>query len=400
MRKILIAILAITLTFLFYCGKTETSKPGVDGVKTEIIDGIKHVYNTATPLKGVIRLEMEKRLEIDSQSVKPVDGSDKPALFLRFKKDNLGNTYIYDYQAFNVYKFSKDGTFLCRFLRQGEGPGEFKYDPEIVFAENNTLWLQQGLKIAKFDGDGKFLEEKKLPKAYRLLEFVDENRFIGVFSRYKEGVGSRDEARIRVSGLLGTDGTILKTFLEVPKIGLTILPGKPPVRFYHPIITPDILHAYSHEQQLIYITFSKKYEISVKDLQGKTRMVIHRDYNMRPMKEEEKKDILGIFRQWPEVVRARLRGNLPESICIFRFIKALPNGYIGCLRYVPGQEDTQLDIFNKDGIFVYTLQPSAGVSNLIKLAFLGNGKVATIENIDERDIYVEYKIKNHPNLFE
>ena len=62
----------------------------------------------------------------------------------------------------------------------------------------------------------------------------------------------------------------------------------------------------------------------------------------------------------------------------------------------------ELDIFDKDGQFVYTVKPSNDIPDLKSCIFFKNrvGSVRS-EGIDteNRDVYREFRIKNLPEIF-
>lgn len=395
MIKVRAMLLIFCLFFLFSCGKEESKKTSV--IQTKIIDGIKNVYNPSQPLQGVVKAEVEKIFQIDPASVDTK--SKNPANFFRFQKDKEGNIYIFDRKNFKIYRFSKNGKYTASFLEKGQGPGEFQYEPSILFSGDH-IWLQGVRKIAKFDTNGKFIEERKLNRIYRQLQIVDEKKFIAVFTVYENGKQTNEKNRNRVSALIGEGGNILYPFLKVKNMGITVFKKETTVKFYHPLVTPDILHAYSQEKELAYIVLSNEYKIYVKTLTGDTKLVIHRDYQQKKLDKNDQKEVLEVFQYWPEPIKSQLKGYLPQAICIFRFIKALPNGYIGLVRYKDVNEVTELDIFDPEGRFIYTVQSSEEITNFIKVSFSKNKRVGTLKRIDDKDVYVEYRVKNLLELFE
>jgi hypothetical protein len=391
MKRANLIFLILILVFVIHCGKGKED----NGIETKTVDGVKHVYNSAVPLKGVIKLDLEKVFEIDSRGVDP----ERPAVFLRYYKNRDGEIYIFDDNAFKIYKFSAKGELLTTFLKKGEGPGEFLNDPEILLVDND-IWLFLKRKIAKFDSNGTFIEEKKLTRDYRHLNVIDNDRFIGVYSTYGGEEGEAARTGGRESVLIGKNHEIITSFMHAQNAGYTVLPGEPEVKFYHPMLSPDILQAYSHEKQLVYLVLSTEYQVTVKNLTGNTQMVIHREYQQPTLANEQKEGIMGLFRRWPDAVKVRLKANFPKSLSIFRFITPLPNGFLGLLRYEIEKRSTALDVFDNQGRFIYTIEPSGEISNLIKITFFKNGRAAAIVDKDGRDIYVEYKVKNLPELFQ
>lgn len=64
-KNVSVLFLVLSLIY-FYCGK-KSETPGT--LKSEVIGGVKNVYNTSTPLKGSITFEVEKLFEIDSTKI-------------------------------------------------------------------------------------------------------------------------------------------------------------------------------------------------------------------------------------------------------------------------------------------------------------------------------------------
>ena len=88
MRKKAIFLLIIIALFNCNCDRSEESP----SIKTELIDGIKHVFNTVEPVKGEISLDVAEVLRIDPFKIDRED----PPLFQTAVKDDTGNLYLAD----------------------------------------------------------------------------------------------------------------------------------------------------------------------------------------------------------------------------------------------------------------------------------------------------------------
>ena len=102
-KNVSVLFLVLSLIFLYCCKKSETPVK----VKSEVIDGVKHVYNTSTPLKGSITFEVEKVFEIDSSKI----NSKNFAHFQEGDHDNESNLYLLDRFNVKIYKFSNPNFF-------------------------------------------------------------------------------------------------------------------------------------------------------------------------------------------------------------------------------------------------------------------------------------------------
>ena len=77
-------------------------------------------------------------------------------------------------------------------------------------------------------------------------------------------------------------------------------------------------------------------------------------------------------------------------------IKALPNGYMAVSR-ITGPDETEVDVFDPDGKYVYILKTEQDVS-LDKAEYYDFG-FGELEERDDLYVYVEYRIKNLPEIF-
>ena len=116
-KKSMLLLIIIIAMFNVNCERAERSP----FVKTELIDGIKYIYNDAKPVKGEISLDVVEILRIDPFEI----DKDDPPLFQMAVKDDTGNLYLADWRNVKVYKFDSSGKLVTQFLRKGQGPGEF-----------------------------------------------------------------------------------------------------------------------------------------------------------------------------------------------------------------------------------------------------------------------------------
>lgn len=393
-KNVNVLFLVLSFIFLYCCKKIET--PGK--VKSEVIDGVKHVYNNSTPLKGTITLEVEKVFEIDSAKI---NNSESFAHFQEGDHDSEGNLYLLDRFDVKIYKFSHGGKLLKSFLGKGEGPGELLHVAFIQVLDNNVRALLTR-QFARFDLEGNFLEQKKFKKSYLYMDFIDENKFIGNFDRFKDEEKSEASEKTRVAAIIDTDEKVVTPLLEDKNAGFArIQVGNSIVIYANPELTPVILHSYDSAAGNVYLCVNNEYKIIVKNLKGETLMVIHREHQNIKITPEIAKDIMEGYRHWRPERRQILEKNLPGTFTAARLIKALPNGFFAVYRNV-GAQKSELDIFDKDGLFVYTVKPSEDIPDL-KLCIFFKNRVGSISSegidVDKRDVYKEFRIINLPEIF-
>ncbi len=412
MKKIIV-ILASVLIFIFSCKKNERK---VEGIRTEILNSVSHVYNPSKPLKGVIALEVEKTIQIDSQDI----DSDNVFFFHQIEYDEDGNIYFADMRARRINKFSKEGKYITGFLKKGEGPGEFRFITQLQIVDNK-IWVSGNWprKIAAFDTRGNLIMEKQLKKGYR-MEIVDENRFIGDFDmvdQEKIKSGAFDTIPFkRISALVNHDGKILTSFLESEKVG-----GWRSfyIAFQDFRITPGFLHRYHREKGMVYFAVSDEYDIMLKDLKGITSQIIHRKHENIKIKEKDIKEFVETtrFKNWAKAVKRdmgadgftedregykdlekMMRERLPGSFCVIRSITLLSKGFIAISRITGLNTPFEIDIFDSKGRYLYLVKVPGEITGLERLKILKNG-VAGLKHQEEKDIYMEYRVKNLSEIF-
>lgn len=93
------------------------------------------------PVKEEISLDVDEMFRIDSFEIDPED----PPLIQMAVKDDTGNLYLGDSRDVKVYKLDSSGEPVTRFLRKGEGPGEFPRFGEMKnFSPSNMMIKVQG----------------------------------------------------------------------------------------------------------------------------------------------------------------------------------------------------------------------------------------------------------------
>lgn len=76
--------------------------------------------------------------------------------------DKQYNFYVFDYEACEIKKFSKEGKFLKAIGRTGAGPGEYKHLSDMYINTHNEITVHdpQNYRITDFDLNGKYLRSR------------------------------------------------------------------------------------------------------------------------------------------------------------------------------------------------------------------------------------------------
>ncbi len=327
MRKKSILLLIIIALFNINCERSERNP----SVKTELIDGIQHVYNTLEPFKGEISLEVDEVLRIDPFELDQED----PPLFQMAVKDDTRNLYLADSRNVKVYKLNSRGKLVTQFLRKGQGPGEFPRFGDLQ-VNHNFIWIigNWPMKIAKLTLDGQYINEwlfRTFRNFYLRTQVISEDRFLTV--SYREGAENQD--RIRVSTLINSSEEFLTQYYEDKNAGIfrirTEQQEGPAIASTSPLVAADIHHVYDHNSGIIYVCNNREYKIQSKNTDGTTRIVIHKDHKKIILDEDKKENILQLIApRIPMEAKQQAKEQLPDTLNAIFGIAVLSRRTPGC----------------------------------------------------------------------
>lgn len=360
------------------------------GITTEIIDGVKHVHNPAEPLKGTIELEIEETLRIDLADHQAED----LFVFLRFWKGPQGNVYLYDWTKKRVQVFDAEGEYLGAFGRIGQGPGEFpQYSSfSLSFIKEGEIWAIGGGKIARFDMERNFLGEIKPFVGRPSLVFLDEERYLTERSHW-EGEGRDRHSWTIISYMQRGQKEPDKIFFDYRKAQDVGMIQKGNQAFSDDWATPNLYWFYDGNKKRVFTVLNTEYKISAHDLSGENFFVFDKAHtNVSPSPEE-----LEAFLKEDRKNAWKLIFNLyPDELCAVRDIKCLPKGYVA-VYVITGLGTFNIDVYDPEGRFLYVLNPPQDLS--LEWAQFNDFGFALREEKEDRDVYVEYTIKNLPEIF-
>jgi hypothetical protein len=371
--------LLVILLVMAGCGKKE------DPVKIVTIEGVRHILNPAVPLKGTVELQVEKVREINPYEIKDVGmrayGS---------ARNEDGELLLFDLNSGESHHFGKDGRYLGRLIRQGQGPGEFPpYCGLILHFIGDDIWATSLLKISRFDRGGRFLDETKFESAVHPKFLVDESRCLGEKSEWSEKGEKKSVVLINFKNPGAKEEVV---FYEATREWLV---RKGQSAFSDSWATPALHCAYCPLTRRIYTALNLEYKISVADLTGKSLGVIERP--AEPVRVSAKdKEVMADWALKGDSSRWILDA-YPDTLAPLFDISALPKGYLAALR-VTGPKRVEIDVFDPEGRYVYALRLPEGV-RLERHHFTSFG-FATQETQGDYPVYREYRIKNLPAVFE
>jgi hypothetical protein len=393
-KKSVLLITIILAVFNMSCEKSEKNP----SVKSEIIDGIKHVLNNENPIMGEIFLEVDTILRIDPFEI----DKDDPPLFQRAVKDDEGNLFLADSYNVKVYKIDASGSLVTQFLRKGQGPGEFPRFGDLQIAHDH-VWIigNWPMKIAKFTLDGQFVNEwnfRAFRNFYLRTQVISEDRFLTVSYRQ----GAEDQESTRISALMNSNEEFLATCYEDKDAGIFRIRTEeiegPAIASTNPLVAADIHHAHDRDSGIIYVCNNREYEIQLKNMDGTTSMVLHKPYKNIILSDNQKETILQVIApRIPEQAKKKAIEQLPNTLNAISGIEVLPEGHLAVKR-ITGLDSVEIDIFDKNGHCIYTIILSEDIPDLRDVIFFEN-TIGVITELEDRNVFMEYKVKNLPSIF-
>ena len=253
---------------------------------------------------------------------------------------------------------------------------------------NGQIWATGFPKWAKYDKNGQYLGEQRLELMPEI--FVDAHRCIATHSQTIDG--DTQQRRVEVVDLSIPEGTEDKINLYESTREWIIRKGRS--AFADDWATPNIYYDYSAYSKNVFIALSSNYEIYVKDLGGKILHVIKRPYENVNVGPKEK-EILADWARQNESSKWILDA-YPDTLMAIKSVKALPKGYLAIYR-ISGAKMFEIDVYDPEGRFVYILKTPEAIS-MEDARFYDFG-FSTLEIRDDFRFYVEYKVKNLPEIF-
>lgn len=186
-------------------------------------------------------------------------------------------------------------------------------------------------------------------------------------------------------------------FFQAENVGMIWESGPKRRGLYEDWATPYILVSYDKENQKAYVALNTEYKIQVKNLKGETLYVIEKLHKNVKVDLDAKKEILSNYLE-RDASFLWMLSVYPDTLAAIKQLKILPGGYLAVYR-ISAPKVFEIDVFDKEGKYLYVLKPPAGIS-LENAEFYDFGFAMTAMTEDEFQVYVEYKIKNLPEIFQ
>jgi hypothetical protein len=379
-RNIAISLsLSLFLFNLVLSAPAQSQKPAWKG-KVETENGVKVIKNPADPLYGEFAFDLERDLVLGGDPSKELSYFPNGATM---SVDREGNLYVADMGNRRVQMFDKTGAFVRQIGRQGQGPGEYAFPSRVLFDKEGNPCVSGGRELIFYDKNGAY-QKKVMPKTF-LSIFVLGPRDT-IIGTTQPGLGPGGPKNTIVQ--LNADGTPLRTIAEFRG---EFSESQKAITF----------HAYSNRLAFSPLTtdlfcygFSEEYRIFVADAEGRTVYIIAKDEKPQSIsgKEKDQTRKSGIY-MWTGPGEKEDAVVFPDHRPFFGNIMNDDAGRLYVVRsgsILNKDAPRQIDIFSKDGIFLYRMTWNF-IPSAIKNGFLYG--VHTDKETGEITI-VRSKVKN------
>lgn len=260
-KVVLIAMFLSILIFLISCGQKEAEWKG----KIYKEGGVTVVENKGS---GLWEGKTDEKITFtEDLSIGEEEGEEYLMFhsFLRVAADSELNIYILDALNHRLLKFDKEGNFIWKTGRKGQGPGEFQWPGSIALTPSEDIAIADSPFIHFFSKDGIFQNTLKLRKSIRNIQLQqDGGIFINIMVRGQPGIAAE---------CYSVEGKLLEKFPDEYRYGPKMSPnlGASIGGGYFQLIDDKV-----------YLSLPDKYEIREYDSKGNLVRKITRDIIIKP----------------------------------------------------------------------------------------------------------------------
>ena len=331
-----VVLFLVILMFVVSCGQKGTKWHGT----IEEENGITVVKNPKEPIYEEDVLQLGEDLVITSPEDEELMFQSLTFLFV----DDAENIYVSDSKAGHILVFDKNGEFLRKIGRRGQGPGEMMYPFEIQILGEKELFVNDTgqAKAHYFTLEGEFLRQVTTSQ-------------MPMFRRPK----ADSTGNIVVGHVIAGEqvNTVLKKFDKelnpICELTSNVTISQPPVFDYFELrrSTNYVWNVLSTDE--IIWGNMKKYEIHVCNSEGKCEKKIIKDHDTVAITGSEKKKLIkNMFGDNP--VPSSMTLKFPDSYPPFIRFTCDEEGRIFVQRYDNSLDKDRInyDIFDAEGKYI------------------------------------------------
>lgn len=307
-------------------------------------NNVKIVNNLREPAYGDFKFKLREITSIG-------DDKDQNYMFYRISDVNVDreqNIYVLESGNKRIQKFDKKGSYLLTIGRGGQGPGEFEDPSRILFDELGNIYALDGSSIEEFDNLGKYLRT-----IHSTLPIIDLALCSNGVIIAKINVVSAELGPSRALVLLDNTGALIKTIAQFP-FGLGMSKnGMMETNYYR----YDLFIGALSPQAFVY-GYSREYKLIMADKSGREMSTYFKAGDESLVTGKEKNAIKDMFKV-PDAIKERMR--FPAYRPYFKQLICDDEGQVYVIReksVLDTTKDIEMDIFNKNGCYVYSTRTS------------------------------------------
>lgn len=294
--------------------------------------------------------------------------------------DSKNNIFLVGDKSNTIKKFDPNGNFVKSFGRTGKGPGEYTQAKNMVILKD-TLFISDpySFKIIKLNAEGEYLSERQMTNRTPefLLPLKNGEGFIGTDLR------AEAEEKVYLISSVSKFNCSFDKILDYSTVKMEFDPGNPKL---NPM---DFMAIYTGGENFVYIAeiSEDKYQITVKDFEGKNKFNIMKGYRKVKLTPEELKKL------GDQVHVSSHEGEIAKNTATDQFNKAVHGLWTdkyGRLWVLPSRDkkdendkELHFDIF-ENGVYLNTFIPDFYKDDTdfgmnVKIKFM-NGRMYLIDN--------------------
>ncbi len=241
-----------------------------EGTK-EVRDGVVYMNNTGEGLwRNKKKMVMEKILTIG------VDEGDEDYILntpLDIAVDQEENIYICDMRDFCIKVYDREGQFLRRIGKRGQGPGEFRVPLRIEISHDNKLIVLSDYRISYFTSQGEYINSFQTKEFFRDITMIPGGDHL-LLAREPPLVFTVEEPWVIAE--YNGKGEINRKFGELINSGSITL-SKGEISYYY----SNVFLSYLGKEKLL-ATYDYPYRIDIYDKYLQRSMSITRETDIFP----------------------------------------------------------------------------------------------------------------------
>ena len=372
-NKTLVYLLLLGFGLILSCG-------GESNYSTETKNGIRIIHN-----RQPASSEPAAHLEF-VRKIGEMESNDENLMFvfpIHAARDGDGNLFVLDSRDYCIKKFDRNGNFLLKFGRHGQGPGEFQYPGMLgIGGENRLIVKSMESSYQIFDLKGQYIDRFTMGRYEGLYFQVMKSGNVVGYSMNVRGENNKENLILEIFDLEG------KTLFQFGEPMLLTNTGDS--------WSANFLNLSLDMEDNIYASFAYQNRIEKYSPTGELLMTIDRELPF-PVEHKTVKETMNIRGQSRQVDRLKStivsRGmgiDRLSRIWVLGFIKEVPEIKEGDEFIL--RNYTAFEIYNPDGILLFHVPLPEELQSFDNFVMFEN-TIYFLDPFDECCVF-EYKIVN------